>query len=188
MRQKQTYISMATAVVWFLCVCGAALLAQTKPASPDPQEENAVLKLASDLNTAVAASDARGVRRLLYVPQKDYDFAGMQRYLEQVAAGEFKGWEFAVLHAEVEGEYAAVIIRQKPPGGTDGEITPVALFKPGVRWRILPFDLRKDHPEVGGEAAGAAYAQLLKRAGDWVRANTNAKAASGSTTAPTGRP
>ena len=113
----------------------------------------------------------RGVRRLLYVPEHDYDFAVMQRYLEEVAAGKFKGSNFAVLHAEVEGEHAAVIIQQVPSDAAEGEITPVAMFKPGVRWRILPFDLRKDHPEIGGEASRAAYARLLSRAGDWVRAN-----------------
>jgi hypothetical protein len=108
----------------------------------------------------------------------------MQGYLEQVAAGRFKDWKFSVLHAEIEGDYGAVIISQKPPGGADGEITPVAMFNPGTRWRILPFDLRKDHPEIGGDEAGAAYARLLKRAGDWVRANTNAKDRSGPATAP----
>jgi len=187
MRHRRTDISIAFSLVCSLSLCGVALLAQTKPASTDPQAEKAVRQLATELNTAVAASDARGARRLMYIPQKDYDFAHMQQYLEQVAAGKFKGWDFAVLHAEVEGDYAAVIISQKPPGGADGEITPVAMFNPGTRWRILPFDLRKDHPEIGGDDAGAAYARLLKRAGDCVPANTNAKDRSGPTTAPAGQ-
>ncbi len=172
---RQRHILIAIAIGFFCLLTGViALLVQIKSASPDFLANRAVRRLADDLNTAVISSDPDGVRRLMYVPEKGYDFADMQRYLEQVAAGRFKDWQYSVLHAEVEGNYAAVIIMQKPPGDSDGEITPVAFYKPGIRWRVLPFDLRKDHPEVGGDEAGKIYSRLLQRAGEWVRANTDA--------------
>jgi hypothetical protein len=172
---RKKYLPGAVAIGFFCLLLGViVLLVQIKPWSPDFQANKAVRRLAGDLNTAVVLSDPRGVRRLMYVPEKDYDFSDMERYLEQVAAGRFKDWQYSVLHAEVQGNYAAVIISQKPSGDGDGEITPVAFYKPGMRWRLLPFDLRKDHPEVGGDEAGKTYDRLLRRAGEWVRANTTA--------------
>lgn len=158
-----------------LVIAIACTLGQVKPGTSGEQDRSAVRKLARELNAEVESGDARGIRRLMYVPEHDYDFTGMQRYLAAVSAGEFKDWRFKVLHAEVEGEYAAVVISQEPPDGSYGEITPVAMFKPAGRWRVLPFDLRKDHPEIGGQDAATAYAALLERVNEWVRANTDAE-------------
>jgi uncharacterized protein YozE (UPF0346 family) len=155
------------------CASGRSPRLAGVSSTTDPSSEQAraaVLELAAKLNDAVRSGDASSIREMMYVPRTDYDFSEIQEYLEAVAAGSFGQSRFAVLHAEVDGRYAAAIIQQASRDGVGSELTPVAMFEIEGRWRVLPYDLPKDHPDLG-ERSASAYGRLLERAGDWVRAN-----------------
>ena len=136
-------------------------------ASPATDPVDAATRdLVEKLNAAVRASDVSVIRGLMYSPTHNYDASDMDRYFEAVAAGQFAQHRFDTLHAEVEPPYAAVLISQLPTDTNVVDVIPVAVFHHYGRWQVLPYDLPKDHPDLG-PAAPAAYKRLLEQVLRW---------------------